>query len=54
MHLQAMVTFNKWIIQQEHIFCVANAESNFLQAEVGKLPIIALNLLVPVGEIMLT
>ena len=54
MHLQAMLTFNKWIIRQGHIFCVANAESNFLQADVGKLHIIALKLLVPVGEVMLT
>ena len=36
------------------IFCVWLIESNSLQADVGKIHITALKLLVPVGEVILT
>ena len=36
------------------IFCVWFIESNSLQADVGKIHITALKLLVPVGEVILT
>ena len=39
---------------EKDIFCVWVIESNSLQADIGKLHIISLKLLVPIGKVILT
>ena len=53
MHLHAMLTFKNGSYDKD-IFCVWFIESNSLQADIGKIHITALKLLVPVGEVILT
>ena len=53
MHLHAMLTSSNGSYDKD-IFCVWFIESNSLQADIGKIHITALKLLVPVGEVILT